>query len=416
LGRFLSFVAINTQGGSPSRISVLHATLSQFTRQFLSKTDIHDFAVAYDAEARKDLLTAYFVALTTLEAHGAHDVPLPPSSALLEAAKKGEASIYALFGGQGTNEVYFDELQSLFDIYKPYLVEFLSQATEEILKPFASKAEKDGFTFYSYGLDVIGWLNGSVARPPVEYFASIPISFPLIGLTQLAQYLVFCQVSRLTPGQLRNLVHGATGHSQGLVSAVAIAASTNFESFNTNSKKALRWLFYSGLRGQEAFPVLSIEPSITNDSIEGGEGTPSPMLAVTGLTLKALQPHIDQTNSHLPANSRLFVSLNNGPKAFVVTGPPRSLYGLVTALRKIKAPSGLDQSKIPYSKRKAVFSIRFLVVGVPYHSEYLKDATEKMCKVDLKGEELWESKELGVPVYHTENGVKFQKKSFDVFH
>jgi fatty acid synthase subunit alpha len=89
------------------------------------------------------------------------------------------------------------------------------------------------------------------------------------------------------------------------------------------------------------------------------------MLAVTGLTLKALQPHIAQTNSHLPTNSRLFVSLNNGPKAFVVTGPPRPLYGLVTTLRKIKTPSRLDQSKIPYSKRKAVFSIRFLVVGVP---------------------------------------------------
>jgi glycine cleavage system H lipoate-binding protein len=57
-------------------------------RQFLSKTDVHNFAVAFDAEARKDLLTMVFVALPTLEAHGAHDVALPPSSALLEAAKK----------------------------------------------------------------------------------------------------------------------------------------------------------------------------------------------------------------------------------------------------------------------------------------------------------------------------------------
>jgi fatty acid synthase subunit alpha len=132
-------------------------------------------------------------------------------------------------------------------MYKPYLVGFLTQATEEILKPLASKAKKDGFTFYSCGLDVLGWLNSSVARPPLEYFASIPISFPLIGPTQLVQYLVFCQVSRLTPGQLRNLVHGATSHSQGLVSAVAIAASTSFESFTVNSKKALKWLFYNGL-------------------------------------------------------------------------------------------------------------------------------------------------------------------------
>ena len=35
--------------------------------------------------------------------------------------------------------------------------------------------------------------------------------------------------------------------------------------------------FYSGLRGQqfEAFPVTSVEPSIIQDAISGGEGTPS---------------------------------------------------------------------------------------------------------------------------------------------
>jgi fatty acid synthase subunit alpha len=29
-----------------------------------------------------------------------------------------------------------------------------------------------------------------------------------------------------------------------------------------------------------------------------------------------------------------------------------------------------------------------------------------MCEVDLKGEELWEPKELGIPVYHIDNGMK----------
>ena len=129
--------------------------------------------------------------------------------------------------------------------------------------------------------------------------------------------------------------------------------------------------FYAGLRGQQSFPVLSLEPTIVEDTIKGGEGAPSPMLSVIGLALDNLQPHVAKTNKHLPLNSQLQISLHNGPKAFVVTGPPRALYGLVSSLRKVKASSGLDQSKIPFSQHKPVFSMHFLVVGVPYHSEHL---------------------------------------------
>ena len=104
------------------------------------------------------------------------------------------------------------------------------------------------------------------------------------------------------------------------------------------------------------------------------------------------------------APSQLFVSLNNGPKAFVVTGPSKALFGLVTSLRKVKAPSSLDQSKVPFSQRKPVFSIRFVVVGVPYHSKYLARATETLIKEDLEGEELWSAKDIKIPVYNTEDG------------
>ena len=165
----------------------------------------------------------------------------------------------------------------------------------------------------------------------------------------------------------------------------------------------MKWSFYSGLRGQQAFPVLALEPSIVQDAIDGGEGSPSPMLSITGLSLKDLEGHIAKTNKHLPDNSKIGVSLNNGPKAFVVTGPPRALYGLVTSLRKIRAPSGLDQSKTPFSQRKPVFSVRFLVVGVPYHSKYLENVADEVME-DLESKELWTKEDLAIPVYHTENG------------
>jgi fatty acid synthase subunit alpha, fungi type len=255
-----------------------------------------------------------------------------------------------------------------------------------------------------FGLDLLSWLSGAAARPAVSYLASVPVSFPLIGLTQLVQYLVVCHVANLTPGELRGRLSGATGHSQGIVSAVVIAASDTFEVFVDNSHKAVKLLFYSGLRGQQAFPVTSVEPSIVQDAISGGEGTPSPMLSVAGLTLKELRLHVSKTNQHLPANSQLHVSLHNGPKAFVVTGPSKALFGLVTSLRKVKAQSGLDQSKTPFSQRKPVFSIRFLLVGVPYHSEYLDGVTDTV-EEDLEDEELWEAKDLKIPVYNTDDGI-----------
>ena len=330
-------------------------------------------------------------------------VPEQPKSLLLEESVAGKASIFALFGGQGTNEVYMDELQNLYDIYKPFVAPFIQTVTRDILVPLAEQEEES--TFYTFGLDVASWLADSTSRPTVAYLASVPISFPLIGLTQLVQYLITCHVAGLTPGELRSRIAGVTGHSQGIVSAVAVSASATFDEFTENSRKALKWLFYSGLRGQQAFPVTATEPSIVSDAVEGGEGTPSPMLSITGLTLEELEPHIAKTNKHLSSSSQLFVSLNNGPRAFVVTGPPNALFGLVTGLRKVKASNGLDQSKIPFSQRKPVFSIRFLVVGVPYHSEYLAGTTDTLIEEDLEEDELWEAKDLKIPVYNTEDGA-----------
>ncbi|KAF9467993.1 fatty acid synthase [Collybia nuda] len=402
--KFLALVAEKVYEESQSitaRTSLLFNVLKHFTLSHLHTKDVHTLTSAYGTDVRKTVLSAYFQAVVTLQTQKVADIPVGPESALLSAATAGKATIFALFGGQGTNEVYFDELQSLYDVYKPFVTPFLTTISKEILVPLA--AEQESTPYYTHGLNIIAWLTGATPRPSTAYLASVPVSFPLIGLTQLVQYQIVCKVAGLTPGELRGRIVGATGHSQGIVSAVVIAASGTFESFTENTCKALKWLFYSGLRGQEAFPIVSLEPNIVQDAVEGGEGTPTPMLSITGLSLKELEPHIEKTNSHLPDNSKVQVSLHNGPRAFVVTGPARSLYGLVTSLRKVRAPSGLDQSKIPFSQRKPVFSVRFLVVGVPYHSEYLGGITDILIEDDL-GEELWKAQDLKIPVYNTEDG------------
>ncbi len=230
---------------------------------------------------------------------------------------------------------------------------------------------------------------------------------PLIGVTQLALYVVSCRVTDLNPGEMRALFKGATGHSQGVISAVATAASDSWESLGINVLKAVKLLFFIGLRGQAAFPLLSLEPHIVADAVENNEGVPSPMLAVNGLTAKAVEGHLKKVNAHLPANSQLGISLYNGSTMHIVTGPAKALYGLATALRKVMAPPGLDQSKTPYSKRKAVFNMRFLPINVPYHSSYLNGATEALVQKDLNGEDMWKVTDLPMAIYNTENGEYF---------
>lgn len=402
--RFLSHIVDSipkdTQSSS-ARIALLLNVVKFFTSTYLASTDVHSLAASYESDIRKIVLAAYFHAIATLKSTGVTP-PSQPKSALLSAAVADKASIYALFGGQGTNEVYFDELQNLYDIYKPFVAPYLQTLVDEILTPLVEDEEDS--TFYTFGLDVVAWLSGTTPRPAVAYLASVPISFPLIGLTQLLQYLITCHVANLTPGDLRAKIAGTTGHSQGIVSAIVISASGTFDEFTENSRKALKWLFYSGLRGQQAFPITAIEPGMMQDAIDGGEGTPTPMLSVAGLSYKDLQPHIDVTNKHLAPNAQIAVSLYNGPKTHVITGPAKSLFGLVTRLRGIKAQSGLDQSKIPFSQRKPVFSVRFLSVGVPYHSAYLSEVSEKVIEEDLEGEELWQATDLKIPVYNTDDG------------
>jgi len=401
--KFLAHIASNVDNDSQSteaRIQVLFNVLQYFTSLYLTTKDIHSLCASFLPDIRKSVLAAYFRAVAVLEEKEVSSIPRQPESALLNAAVSGKASIFALFGGQGTNEVYFDELQSLFDIYQPYVLPFLEVVVADLIELAKEEVESSYFT---YGLDVVSWLSGAVERPSVSYLASIPISLPLIGLTQLVQYLIVCCVTNLNPGQIRDRITGATGHSQGIVSAVVVSASGTFDDLTSNSRKALRWLFYSGLRGQQAFPPVAVEPSLVQDTLDGGEGTPSPMLSIAGLSFKDLDKQIVKTNSHLPANSRLAISLHNGPRAFVVTGPPRALHGLVTNLRKIRATSGADQSKVPYSQRKPVFSVRFLMVEVPYHSDYLGGVTDIVADEDLQ-EELWVPSDLKIPVYHTETG------------
>lgn len=375
---------------------VLKLVLNEFERHFLHGNDIHALAASLPGIQQKKLIVvrSYYAARAStnrpIKAH---------QSALLRAAEDEESKLFAIFGGQGNIEEYFDELREVYTTYPWFVADFILQSAS-LLQSLARdpRAEK----LFSKGLDVMRWLHNKDSQPDTDYLVSAPVSLPLIGLVQLANYMVTCKALGLTPDTVRERLSGVTGHSQGIVTAAAIAAAGSWESFGEVSKTALTVLFWIGSRSQQAYPRTSLTPNVLQDSVENGEGTPTPMLSVRDLSQAALQGHIDTTNQHLPEDRQICISLINSPRNFVVTGPPISLYGLNLRLRKVKAPTGIDQTRIPYTERKIRFVHRFLPITAPFHSSYLSEAYQHL-KEDLMDLEI-RVDDLEIPVYNTNTG------------
>lgn len=399
VARYIGFIAAEIEeedDATGAFIEVLKLVLNEFERSFMRANDVHALAATLPGITAKKLL----VVQCYYAGRAAVSRPIKPhDSALLRAADDEDASIYTVFGGQGNIEEYFDELREVYTTY-PSFTENLIKSSAELLQSLAAsrKAEK----LYSKGLDIMSWLQDKDSQPDIEYLVSAPVSFPLIGLCQLAHYQVTCKALGRSPGEVNERFSGTTGHSQGIVAAAAIATATSWESFAQAAENAITMLFWIGMRSQQAYPRTSMAPSILQDSNEAGEGSPTPMLSIRDLSMKQVQEHIDATNEHLPKDRHVAISLVNSARNFVVTGAPISLHGLNLRLRKVKAPTGLDQNRIPYTERKVRFTNRFLPITAPFHSPLLAEAF-KNIKNDLKDVKI-SAKSLTMPVYDTNTG------------
>lgn len=415
VARYMGFIAQEIEGGEDdaggSYEEVLKLILQEFERAFLHGNDVHSLAATLPGIDSKKLevIRSYYEARSSL-----NRAIRPYTSALLKAAEESEvdgerlppsAFIYSIFGGQGNIEEYFEELRDLWKTYPSFVSELVTTAAEQ-LQTLAndSAAEK----LFTKGLDVMNWLQNPEATPDVDYLISAPVSFPLIGLVQLAHYEVTCKALGIHPGELRDRLSGSTGHSQGVVMAAATAAADSWETWPKIVKSSLTILFWIGARSQQVFPRTSMTPSVLQDSIDNGEGTPTPMLSIRDLSQAEVQKHIDATNKYLPADRHISISLINSPRNMVVTGPPMSLYGLNLQLRKVKAPTGLDQNRVPHTQRKIRFVNRFLPITAPFHSKYLEEATTQIDQ-DLAKVQI-DAKQLGMPVFDTNTGKDIREE------
>ena len=239
---------------------------------------------------------------------------------------------------------------------------------------------------YPHGLDAVGWLTGAAAVPPEAYLRSAPVSFPLIGLTQLATYAgALCGMGVGPsggpggPGRLLAALSGATGHSQGIVIAAAAGGATSWAELAAAGTQALALLLFSGARMQQAADALPPAPPAAawrpaprapTASPADPSDEPSPMLSVSGLAHAELQAAIYAALAAIAKAERsaggppltgtpaapplLTLSLRNGPGAAVVSGRTQHLRFLQAGLEAMRAPPGADQTRVPFSQRKPV--------------------------------------------------------------
>ncbi|KAI1392857.1 fatty acid synthase beta subunit [Hypoxylon trugodes] len=394
---FLSFVAkeIETHLDSSFDKEVLNFVLQSFEREVLHNEEVHAFvAVLPDNIDKLRVIRSYYLAVGAVRRPAGM-----PDSALMRAALKGTARVYAVFGGQGNTKTYLDELRDVYDTYPSLTRRFLVPAARYLERLSHDARASQAFI---HGLDIMRWLERPDSQPDFDYLVSAPVSFPLIGLLQILHYIVTTSSLGTHPGGMRNRLSGTTGHSQGIILAAIIAASSNWQSFEAQGKKALAILFWIGVRSQEAYPLPSIAPSALEDSVTSGEGEPTAALSIRGMSRETLDEYITKVNGSLPEDRQIVVALVNGAKNFVVAGPPMALYGLNVQLRKVKAADNIDESRVPFSQRKLHITNRFLPITAPFHSPYLRSAIEALQE-DLKDTRISPS-ELAIPVYSTFSG------------
>lgn len=372
------------------------AVLDAFEQGFLDDEDIHSIALRLPDPLAKDGLKNYYAATVNAKRTGR-----PANSALLKAANEGKANLCAVFGGQGpSNSSCFHDLRELHLTYQPHLAKLVGLVARAIHN-LASAPEVSHY-YEDRGFEIERWLQDPSLIPDPEYIAAAPVSFPIIGLLGLCHYCLACSITGRTPGEMRRLMRGTTGHSQGIIVAAVVSRSESWEDFYHFAQLAIELLFWIGFESHHATPMPSLSAAAISDCKEQGEGLPTPMLKIHGMEVFAVTKLIDDANAHLPAPEQIYLALINSRNNLVITGPPRSLRGLCLRLRKIRAEENVDQSRVPFAERRPSVRHQFLPISAAFHSPILKDVAARVLarfsSVCLL------ASELGIPLYHTGTG------------
>ncbi|KAE8356277.1 acyl transferase domain-containing protein [Aspergillus coremiiformis] len=399
-------------------LSALVVLLKAFNYEFLGNTDIHSLIaeVTSSSEQRRRWLSIYYHSVNVEQQDGPERYSKPvlhTRSNFLHNVETSQFQLMAVFGGQGdASRTCVEELSELCGTYQSMLQRYV-QIMGSMLSELSRRPECRTYYQGRY-LDIESWVTDSSAVPNADFVASSPVSVPIIGLLSLARYSVICQILKLSPGGLRTLLAGTTGHSQGLFTSIAVAISDTWESFYENSRLTVEGLFWLGWECHHCAPQSTIPVvSRTRQTNNGYSETPSYMLSIRGATRDQIEDILACMNRCLSKESQLYLALINSQDQFVIAGPSSSLVRLESYLGDISV-SDTDQSRVPFSSRSPCLQWGFMPISTPFHTPYLRPAADSLKKRFADCRIL--SQQLIIPVYHTRTGRDLRDLNGNVFH
>lgn len=348
--------------------------LDAVDRDFVTSRDIHSVVstLGISPERQKAVLAAYYRAVQYTIRELRVNEPF-----LWRQNKPEKLRICSIFTGQGNaNAECLDDLRDLWTTYKPLLQDLISSTAGSLYELSQSRDTADYYD--NDGLEIRKWLDDKMTSPDPAYIASAPISFTIIGLINLANFCIMCKAANLTPGKAIAAMQAITGHSQGIVIAACVAKAKGWEEFYEMARLSLHILFWIGYESQQDAPGGISSGHQIHDSLENGENTPSHMLSVRGLSRHKVEAILKTANKSLAKDESVSLALVNSRDNVVLAGPPKSLRGIAVHLRTLKASKDVDQSRIPYNKRKSEVLSQFLPISAPFHSIYLANATKRI--------------------------------------
>lgn len=303
---------------------------------------------------------------------------------LIENFLQSNKKIFFQMGGQGSP--WYKELKKIYDSGE--LKDFFHHCFDAISE-LNSLTENAIAT--PYGLHPEKWLKEESSIPSEDYLSTAGVSLVMIQMTQLAYYEQFRL--KYPFSKIQNIVAGATGHSQGLISATLLALGLEGEDYYKALRLYMKYITYIALRAQEVFPFLNPSEEDLKLTDELGLKDPAPMVAVLGSEHKIIEELVQKFNEKNIAPT-IYIGLYNTPTNRILSSHRKSLL-----LFYKENKSYFEENKIKYI---------FLKTTCPFHSPYMEESVNKVLE-DIKKENfIYDMKDLKIPVYTFANGKDYR--------
>ncbi|MCB1309712.1 MAG: ACP S-malonyltransferase [Leptospiraceae bacterium] len=297
--------------------------------------------------------------------------------ALLQQAEAGSARLYLQFGGQGAP--WYKELSKYYA--EPAFKKFFDAALNAIDE---ERPRVEGTVGLPHGIDARGWLEDESKIPSEDYLGCAAVSIPMIQMTQLAHVENLIQ-NEFPLSEMIKYSIGATGHSQGLIPACLMAMNRSGDDYYEAVAKYVKYLLNLGVSAQKAYPQFDPTTDEIAESESLGGTAPAPMVAVLGEDHAGMERRVQEINSELGDDKKIYISLYNTPANRILSSHRSSL----VAFHK-KYKQDIDEKKLKFV---------YLRTTCPFHCAMMEPVREifepeiKRIGFDYKGSD------LQIPVY-----------------